>query len=132
MRRLDLKLPVNGDTVRFEVERVGIEPHRLRAPRNYDLVMDRLAHWYRTSREWVKKIVLMDGTYVFNNPWTFQSMEKQTSYCAMMRLGMPVPETWLVPPKEYEENPDLESTLERYARLFDLKEIGEGIGYPLS
>jgi hypothetical protein len=131
LRRLDLAIPVDGDTVRFDVQRVTIEPFRLRAPRRYDLVMDRLAHWYRTSREWVKKIVLMDDTYVFNNPWTFQSMEKQTSYCAMMRLGMPVPETWLVPPKEYEASPDLEPTLERYASLFDLEDVGEEVGYPL-
>ena len=41
----------------------------------------------------------MDGLYVFNNPWAIQSMEKHTSYCAMMRLGMPIPDTWIVPPK---------------------------------
>ena len=38
-------------------------------------------------------------------------MEKHTSYCAMMRLGLPIPETWMVPPKEYEPQPDLEVTL---------------------
>ena len=73
----------------------------------------------------------MDGTYVFNNPWSVQSMEKQTTYCAMMDLGMPVPDTWLVPPKEYEESPDLQPTLERYAKLFDLGTIGKQLGYPL-
>ncbi len=131
VRRIDPKFRIGGDEIRFEVERVTIEPFRLRSPKRYDLVMDRLTHWYRTSREWIKKIIVMDGVYVFNNPWTFQSMEKQTTYCAMMRLGMPVPETWLVPPKEYEANTDLEPTLERYARLFDLEEIGKRIGYPL-
>ena len=44
----------------------------------------------------------MDGLYVFNNPWAIQSMEKHTTYCAMMPLGLPIPETWMVPPKEYE------------------------------
>jgi hypothetical protein len=58
-------------------------------------------------------------------------MEKQTTYCAMMRLGFPVPDTWMVPPKEYDQKPDLQSTLNRYARFFDLKGIGRGIGYPL-
>ena len=58
----------------------------------------------------------MDGLYVFNNPWSVQSMEKQTTYCAMMRLGLPIPETWMVPPKDYEPTPDLEPTLQRYAR----------------
>ncbi len=131
IRKLDPVVKIGGERVKFDVERVMIEPFDLNAPKRYDLVIDRLVHWYRTSREWIKKIIVMDGTYVFNNPWTFQSMEKQTSYCAMMKLGMPVPKTILVPPKEHEENPDLASTLERYARLFDLEELGESIGYPL-
>jgi hypothetical protein len=51
-----------------------------------------LTHWYHTSREWIKKSVTMDGLYVLNNPWAVQSMEKSTTYCAMMRLGLPIPE----------------------------------------
>ena len=131
LRRLDLALDIGGDTVRFEVDRVTIEPFDLRQPSRYDLVVDRLTHWYTTSREWIKKAVLMDGLYVFNNPWAIQSMEKHTSYCAMMRLGMPIPETWIVPPKDYEFKPDLAITLSRYARLFDLDEVGAAVGYPL-
>ena len=131
LRRLDLALPVDGDTVRFEVERITIEPFDLRQPAKYDLVVDRVTHWYGTSREWIKKAVIMDGVYVFNNPWAIQSMEKHTSYCAMMRLGMPIPDTWMVPPKSYEPQPDLEVTLQRYARMFDLGEVGRSVGYPL-
>ncbi|MFT5049264.1 MAG: hypothetical protein ACI8QZ_000656 [Chlamydiales bacterium] len=128
---LDLDLPIKGENVRFELERVPIEPFDNDAPRRYDLVIDRLTHWYHTRREWIKKVILMDGTYVFNNPWSVQSMEKQTSYCAMRDLGMPIPKTWLLPPKEYDDAPDLDATLKRYARLFDLGEIGKQIGYPL-
>src|SRR6478752_5209593 len=131
MNRLDLRIPHEGDTVRFAVERVTIEPFDLRQPCKYDLVVDRLTHWYHTSREWIKKSILMDDLYVFNNPWAVQSMEKHTSYCAMMRLGMPIPETWMVPPKDYEFKPDLAITLSRYARLFDLDEVGQAVGYPL-
>ena len=130
LRRLDLALPIDGDVVRFDVERVTIEPFDLRQPCRYDLVVDRLTHWYGTSREWIKKAVIMDGLYVFNNPWAIQAMEKHTSYCAMMRLGMPIPDTWMVPPKSYEPRADLEVTLQRYARLFDLGEVGGAVGYP--
>jgi hypothetical protein len=49
----------------------------------------------------------------------------------MIRLGMPIPETWIVPPKDYEYKPDLQVTLERYARMFDLDEVGEKVGYPM-
>ena len=73
----------------------------------------------------------MDGLYVFNNPWAIQAMEKHTSYCAMMALGMPIPDTWMVPPKEYEPRADLDATLERYAQLFDLGAVGDQLGYPM-
>ncbi|GJM44125.1 MAG: hypothetical protein DHS20C21_09670 [Gemmatimonadota bacterium] len=131
LKLLDLSIPMDGDSVTFEVERVTIEPFDLRQANPYDVVIDRLTHWYTSRREWIKKAVLMDGVYVFNNPWSIQSMEKQTSYCAMMRLGLPIPETWLVPPKEYEQTPDLKPTLERYARMFNLDEIGDRLGYPM-
>ena len=128
---LDLTLKIGRDRVRFETERVTIEPFDLRQPGKYDLVIDRLTHWYGTSREWIKKSVLLDGTYVFNNPWSVQSMEKQTTYCAMIALGLPIPATWLIPPKSYDPKPDLQTTLQRYARLFDLGEVGRKVGYPL-
>jgi hypothetical protein len=129
--QLDLAIDVEGVTQRFNVERVAIEPFSLSQPVKYDVVIDRLTHWYHTSREWIKKAILTDDLYVYNNPWSLQSMEKHTSYCAMMRLGFPVPETWVVPPKAYVESEDLKQTLARYARLFDLDDIAEQIGYPL-
>ncbi len=131
LEKLDLAIDVGGETQTFAVERVGIEPFDLKQPCKYDVVIDRLTHWYHTSREWIKKSILSDDLYVYNNPWSLQAMEKHTTYCAMMRLGFPVPDTWLVPPKSYIESPDLMPTLRRYARLFDLGDIGDKIGYPL-
>jgi hypothetical protein len=128
---LDLTVKMGGDSIRFDVERVRIEPYYLRQPTSYDVVIDRLTHWYGTSREWIKKAILLDNLYVFNNPWSVQSNEKHTSYCAMMRLGMRIPTTWMVPPKEYEPSPDLQATLEQYADMFDLEELGEQVGYPM-
>ena len=129
--KLALSIPWQGDTVAVACERVTIEPFDLRQPCSYDVVLDRLTHWYHTSREWIKKAILMDGLYVLNNPWAVQSMEKHTSYAAMMHLGMPIPETWMVPPKSYDVTPDHAPTLKRYAKLFDLGDIGKQIGYPL-
>ena len=131
LRDLDLEIEEGGETIRFEVENVTIEPFDLRQRTSYDLVIDRLTHWYYPTREWIKKAVILDDLYVFNNPWSVQSMEKQTTYCAMMRLGLPVPDTWLVPPKAYEPADDLAVTLERFAKMFDLAEVGERLGYPL-
>ncbi len=129
LKRLDI--PSGRDTLGFEVSRVTIEPFDLRQPVRYDLVIDRLTHWYYTSREWIKKAVVMNDTYVFNNPWSIQSNEKHTTYTAMMRLGLRVPDTWMLPPKAYEQTADLQPTLSRYARFFDLGPIGARLGYPL-
>ena len=62
-------------------------------------MIDRLAWWYHLPREWLKKIALMDDVYLLNSPFTFQAMEKHAAYCAMIRLGFHVPETWLLPHK---------------------------------
>ncbi len=123
-------LKLGKETLDFAVERVTIEPFSLHQPVKYDVVIDRLTHWYSTSREWIKKAILVNDLYVYNNPWSLQSNEKHTSYAAMIRLGLPVPETWLLPPKAYDPSDDLEATLKKYARMFNLDEIGEKIGYP--
>jgi hypothetical protein len=131
LRRLELEVRIGGDTLSFDCSRVTIEPFDLRQPVRYDLVIDRLTHWYHTSREWIKKAVVLNDTYVFNNPWSLQANEKHTTYCAMMRLDLSVPDTWMLPPKAYEPAADLQVTLNRYAQLFDLGEIGARLGYPL-
>ncbi len=131
MQRLSLAIPWQGDTLEFEVNRVTIEPFDLRQGCRYDVVIDRLTHWYHTSREWIKKAVILNDLYVFNNPWSLQSNEKHSTYCAMMRLGLSVPDTWMVPPKAYDPAADLQPTLARYAQLFDLGQIGNCLGYPL-
>jgi hypothetical protein len=128
--RLQPRIPYGDDEHTFRVERVTIEPFFLRQPVRYAVLLDRLTHWYHTSREWIKKAVVHDDLYVFNNPFTIQSMEKHTSYAAMMRLGLPVPRTVLLPPKEYETQPDLEVTLAQYARMFDLGAVAAQVGFP--
>ena len=115
----------------FDCERITIEPFRLRDRPRYHLVIDRLAYWYYVPREWLKKVALMDGVYLLNSPFTFQSMEKHAAYCAMMRLGLKVPETVLVPFKHPVDNARYAYTAARYNRPFDLDAIAAQIGYPL-
>jgi hypothetical protein len=126
LRRLG---PVDGHT--FETERITIEPFSLRDRPRYDLVIDRLAYWYYVPREWLKKVAMMDNVYLLNSPFTFQSMEKHAAYCAMIRLGLNVPETVLVPFKNPVDNARYAYTAARYNRPFDLDAIAERVGYPL-
>ena len=55
LERLRLAIPWEGDTLEFRVDRVTIEPFDLREPCQYDVVIDRLTHWFHTRREWIKK-----------------------------------------------------------------------------
>ena len=131
MERLKLDITYEGTTNRFATERITVEPFDLRMVPRYSLVIDRLAHWYYVPREWLKKIALMNGVYLMNNPFTFQSMEKHAAYCAMIRLGLKVPETWLLPHKEPPDNPRFPYTAQKYNRAFDLEAIAHHVGYPL-
>jgi hypothetical protein len=121
----------NGDTHRLRTVRVTIEPFNLRDKPRHALVIDRLAYWYYHPREWLKKIALMDDVYLLNSPFTFQSMEKHAAYCAMMRLGLKVPDTVLVPFKNPVDNARWAYTAERYNRPFDLDTTARQLGYPL-
>ena len=131
MRRLGPVTGSAGATHRYNVERITIEPFDLRAKPRYDLVIDRLAYWYYHPREWLKKASLMDDVYLMNSPFTFQAIEKHAAYCAMMRLGFKVPDTWLLPYKHPREDAKYAYTAARYNRPFDLDEIAQRVGYPL-
>jgi hypothetical protein len=130
LRRLDPSIELDGETHQVATERVTIEPFDLRQPVRHALVIDRLAYWYDHPREWLKKIALMDRAYLLNNPFTFQSMEKHAGYCAAIRLGFNVPETWLLPHKVPPDNERFAPTASRYNRAFDLAAVGERVGYP--
>ena len=121
----------DGVTHELASERLTIEPFDLRQPVRTELVIDRLAHWYYHPREWLKKAALVDDTYLLNSPFTFQSMEKHSAYCALMRLGLKVPQTVLVPYKNPVDNVRWAYTSARYNRPFDLKQIANDLGYPL-
>ena len=121
----------DGSGHRLETERITIHPFDLRDKPRYELVIDRLGWWYDLPREWLKKIALMDDVYLLNSPFTFQSMEKHSAYCALIRMGIKVPRTVLVPHKEPPENERFARMAQKYVLPFDLDEVAQGVGYPL-
>jgi hypothetical protein len=120
-----------GTTHEFSAERLSIEPFDLTDPVRVGLVIDRLAYWYYHPREWLKKAALMNGTYLLNSPFTFQAMEKHSAYCAMLRLGLKIPRTVLVPYKNPVDNVRWAYTSAKYNRPFDLDAIADDLGYPM-
>jgi hypothetical protein len=69
--------------------------------------------------------------YLLNSPFTFQAMEKHSAYCAMIRLGLKVPETWMIPHKVGPGDLRYPYTSSKYAQPFDLETIADRIEYPL-
>ncbi|MEU4193347.1 hypothetical protein AB0E69_15730 [Kribbella sp. NPDC026611] len=122
---------LDGHEHEFGSRRLTIEPFDLNDPVRVGLVIDRLAYWYYHPREWLKKAALMNGTYLLNSPFTFQSMEKHSAYCAMLRLGLKIPRTVLVPYKNPVDNVRWAYTSAKYNRSFDLDAIADDLGYPL-
>ena len=131
VRALGPVTDAHGVSHTMDTERVTIEPFSLRDRPRHALVIDRLAYWYYVPREWLKKVALMDGVYLLNNPFTFQAMEKHSAYCAMMRLGLKIPDTVLVPYKHPVDNARYAYTAERYNLPFDLEAVAAPLGYPL-
>jgi hypothetical protein len=130
LRRLAPSVQYGGETHGVATERVTIEPFDLQQPARHALVLDRLSYWYDHPREWLKKVALLNDVYLLNNPFTFQAMEKHSAFCAAMRLGFDVPETWLLPHKVPPDNERFAPTAARYNRAFDLDAVGERVGYP--
>jgi len=121
----------DGMEHRLTTERISIEPFDLRDPVRHDVVIDRLAWWYFHPREWLKKAALINDTYLLNNPFTFQAMEKHSAYCAMIRLGFDIPATVLVPYKNPLDHEKWTYTASTYNVPFDLDEVAGRIGFPM-
>ena len=130
-KRLNPQIQYKGSTTSINVERIRIHPFALTDSTDYSLVIDRLAYWHYQPREWLKKAALVNNVYLLNNPFTFQSMEKHSAYCAMIRLGLNIPETWLIPPKAGPDTEKFRVTASKYHDLFDLPQLAGNVGYPL-
>ena len=120
-----------GKAHELTTERITIEPFDLRDPVRHDLVIDRLAWWYFHPREWLKKAALVNDTYLLNNPFTFQAMEKHSAYCAIIRLGFDIPDTVLVPFKNPVDSEKWMYTASTYNLPFDLDEVASRVGFPM-
>jgi hypothetical protein len=131
VRRMGAVTDREGREHTYDVERLTIEPFNLRSVPRHELVIDRLAYWYYHPREWLKKIALTHDVYLLNSPFTFQSMEKHAAYCAMMRLGLKVPDTVLIPYKNPPDHAKYAYTASKYNQQFDLEAIAAELGYPM-
>jgi hypothetical protein len=59
-----LQIGIDKETIGFASQRMPLRPFSLQDPSDYDMVVDRLTHWFPLRREWIKKAILMDDLYV--------------------------------------------------------------------
>jgi hypothetical protein len=116
--------PQSGDWCPVVAEYVREAPFDASGISRYNIVLDRISHQRPFTAEWLKKLIL-DGSYVINNPHHFQSRRKSYGYAAASKLGFDVPVTVLLPPKSsYVDWRNMEPA-------FDIVETGGEVGYPM-
>ncbi|MBI4569261.1 MAG: hypothetical protein HY719_12770 [Planctomycetes bacterium] len=130
---LDLHIPHGGTVHHLTTRRLKSRPYDvLNAQCPYAAVINRGAHWNQHFNSYLMTVSL--ETYQLNNMVSFHSIDKNTGYGQMFKLGLKVPPTVAVPQQDYSKllegeniKPDL---IFDDHEMFDLREIGEHVGFP--
>src|SRR6266849_2205852 len=72
----------------------------------YRVIVDRISHEVEYYRGYLKHAVLQ-GTYVINNPFWWTADDKYFNYSVMVKLGVAIPKTVLLPQKGYPAGVDI-------------------------
>ncbi len=93
----------------------------------YSLIIDRISHVMPYYLQYAQK-AMMGGTYVINNPFRFY-VDKFYGYALAKEIGVPVPRTVLLPPREQRKSMDAED-LKNLVFPLNWQEIVDYIGFP--
>lgn len=108
-------------------EYAKIEATRIDAPPAYDVLVDRISHDV-TCYQPVLKLAALSGTRVINDPFWRIADDKFFDAALARKLGVAVPQTAVLPSKDY--GPDVSSESLRNLLLVDWKKLLEEIGLP--
>lgn len=114
-----------GDVI---AEMITVGGIRLDEPKRYDVIIDRISHEVPYYRAMLKRMVL-EGTYVINNPFWWSADDKFFNYSLAAKLGVAIPKTVLLPQHSYIEAISSES-LRNLEFPIDWAGIVEYIGFP--
>lgn len=120
----------SGALVEVKAEHVAVhEVDLLRFEPRYEMLIDRASHYFRHSLG-VFMMYAFAGVRVVNNPMSFHYFiaNKDLGFYVANALGVPVPPTWVLPPKETKhlEKPDDF----RFHRVFDWHTMTTDVGFP--
>ena len=114
-----------GDVVAEFVKLDGI---RHDAPPFYDLIIDRISHEVPFYRAYLKRAAI-EGTVIVNNPFWWSADDKFFNYSLAAKLGVAIPNTVLLPQKDYMEGITGES-LRNLEFPLDWQGIADYVGFP--
>lgn len=115
----------NGEIV---AEPVQIDKLQQGIDYGYSVIFDRISQEVPFYRAYLKNASLM-GTAVINNPFWWSADEKFFNNCLAMELGVPVPNTVLLPSKERPDN-TTEKSFRNLKAPLDWDYIFNYIGFP--
>lgn len=122
-----------GKNIKIVHRRIVSRPYNvLGAKTTCSAIMNRGAHWNPHHNSFFTMV--MPKTYLLNDMVSFKSIDKNISYGQMHELGLHIPKTWAIPQEDYSDLLDSSKIdadlIFPEHELFDLREIGENIGYP--
>jgi hypothetical protein len=109
-------------------EAVKIDKVEQALPADYAVIIDRISQDVPFYRAYLKNAALC-GTAVINNPFWWSADEKFFNNCLAVKLGVPVPNTVLLPSKERPADTSEQSFRNLTAPL-DWQYMFEKIGFP--
>lgn len=101
----------------------------------FDVIMNRGSHWNPHRSSFIN--IMANKVHHIYNMFSFKPIDKNTGYGHMHELGLNIPPTWAMSQKDYSDLDDPKTKVPIHKDLifedhemFDLKEIGEKVGYP--
>ncbi|AGY59843.1 ATP-grasp domain-containing protein [Gloeobacter kilaueensis] len=130
--RLNALAPItacDGRQYKIRAEHMAIHEVPLSFQTKYGLIIDRYSYLYPQAIG-VFMGYAFRGIYLINNPFGFYYYlnNKDAAYIVARELGISIPRTYILPPKEA---PALNQNDFRYHRHFDWQGMTEELGWPL-
>jgi glutathione synthase/RimK-type ligase-like ATP-grasp enzyme len=98
-------------------------------PTPYAVIFDRISQDVPFYKAYLKNAAL-NGTAVINNPFWWSADEKFFNNCLAVKIGVPVPKTFLIPSNEHPDDTSAAS-FRNLAYPMDWEAIFQTIGFPL-
>jgi hypothetical protein len=102
---------------------------RMDAPRDYDVIIDRISHEVPYYRSFLKHAVLQ-GTTVVNNPFVWSADDKFFDATLATRLGIASPKTVVLPNREYIPGIKHDESLRNLRYPLDWESLVDYVGLP--